>query len=210
MRDFDVLYDGDLFYSFDRESKIVSFQKKEEVRLPTALPNPFFLPIHFLGIDDDSCQQCKMRLKDVRDSTNWETRSGSFSLLRTDSNNGSIHSVVKLDAGSLHGIAYDYRLRLVGAPDSLQLTSIARTKADGTPVAEVLLRDFRDVRNFNPKVAHQLEIGARDDAGRLALHADYRINKLRINEGTAKAAFAPSFPGAEKYWNSDARSFERK
>ena len=65
MRDLDVIYDGKKYFMFDHQSKILSYQQNEDLKMPSALPNPFFLPIEFFSRDDDSCPNCKLRLQDI-------------------------------------------------------------------------------------------------------------------------------------------------
>ncbi|HMS39051.1 MAG TPA: hypothetical protein PKE69_02410 [Pyrinomonadaceae bacterium] len=100
MRNVDVLFAGDKYYFYDRESKIVSFQSSEEIRSPSALPNPFFLPLDYLSNDDDSCENCKLRLHDVRMPTRWAKRISSISeILRENTN--VIHSIIEMPGGEM-------------------------------------------------------------------------------------------------------------
>lgn len=208
MRDVDVLFNGTKFYFYDRESKIVSFQASEEVRFPSALPNPFFLPIEYLSNDDDSCENCKMRLQDVKMPIRWAKRVSSISELNTETNNGITHSLIQMPGGDLNKAPYNYRVRLVGeTTDKLQPISIARVKENGLPLVEVLLSDLRTVQGMNAKIPYVVEVGARDDAGRLVLKTVFTITTLKINQTFADNLLAPNFAGSERYWDSDKKMF---
>lgn len=208
MRNVDVLFNGARLYFYDRESKIVSFQASEEVRLPSALPNPFFLPIEFLGNDDDSCEGCKMRLQDVKMPVRWAKRVSSISEISTETGNGITYSVIQMPGGDLNKIPYNYRIRLVGeSTDKLQPISIARVKENGIPLVEVLLSDLRTVQGINAKIPYIVEVGARDETGRLTLKAVFTITNLKINQTLGDTLLAPNFAGSERYWDSDAKSF---
>ncbi len=208
MRNVDILYDGTKFYFYDRESKIVSFQSSEETRLPNALPNPLFLPIEFLSNDDDSCEGCKMRLYDIKMPLRWAKRVSSISEISTDTNNGIIHSLIEMPGGDLNKIPYNYRVRLVGeSVNNLQPVSVARTKENGNPLVEILLNDMRSVQGLTVKFPYIIEVGARDDNGAMAMKAKYTITQLKINQQFETNLLSPNFAGAEKFWDSDAKSF---
>ncbi|HEY0771345.1 MAG TPA: hypothetical protein VGD31_13525, partial [Sphingobacteriaceae bacterium] len=208
MRDVDILFNGAKFYFYDRESKIVSYQASEEVRLPSALPNPFFLPIEFLGNDDDGCEGCKMRLQDVKTPVRWSKRASSISELSTEYSNGMTHTLIEMPGGDLNKIPYNYRVRLVGeSTDKLQPISIARINNNGIPLVEILLSDLRAVQEFNAKVPYTVEVGARDDSGRLVLKAVFTITNLKINQTLGDDKLSPNFSGAERFWDSDTKNF---
>lgn len=208
MRNTEVLFTGSKFYFFDRESNIVSFQSSKEVRLPSSLPNPFFLPLEFLSNDDDGCEGCKMRLQDFKAAIRWPKRVSSISEISSETTNGIINSVIEMPGGTLNSIPYKYRIRLVGESiTTLQPISVSRVKEDGTPLVEILLSDLRVVQGINVKVPHVIEVGARDETGRLVLRAVFTTTKLKLNQQIAAELLAPNFVGAESFWNSDSKSF---
>ncbi|MCD9188197.1 MAG: hypothetical protein LUM44_17400 [Pyrinomonadaceae bacterium] len=208
MRDVYILYNGSKFYFYDPESKIVSSQSSEEVRLPAALPNPFFLPIEFLSNDDDNCEGCKMRLQDVKMPIRWAKRVSSISELTSENSNGTIHSLIQMPGGDLNKIPYNYRVRLVGdSSANLQPISISRVKGNGIPLAELLLNDLRTVPGINVKIPHNVEVGARDETGNLNLKAVFTVTKLKVNQTLDDTLLAPNFAGAEKFWDSDTKTF---
>ena len=208
MRNVDVLFNGSKYYFYDRESKIVSYQTAEEVRLPAALPNPFFLPIDFVGNDDDSCEGCKTRLQDVKMPIRWAKRADSISEITRENSNGLIHSLIQMSGGTLTKIPYNYRIRLIGdSTNNLQPVSISRIKENGIPLVEILLSDLRTVQGINVKIPYIVEVGARDETGNLVLRATFTINSLKVNQTLNESLLAPSFVGVEKYWDSDSKAF---
>lgn len=210
MRNVDVLFDGAKFYFYDHEAKIVSFQSSEEVRLPTALPNPFFLPLDFLGTDDDSCEGCKMRLQDVNQPLRWPKRSTSISEISAENNNGVFNNLIKMNGGTLDKVTYDFRVRMVGEPQTMQPVSVARVKTDGSPLVEILSNDLRNVPGIGVKIPYLIEVGARDETGKVVLRAVYTIKNLKINQTLANDVFAQNFAGAEQRWDSDAKAFVKQ
>lgn len=208
MRNIDVLFNGNKFYFYDSESKIASYQATEEVRLPAALPNPFFFPIDYVGNDDDSCEGCKTRLQDIKMPVRWGKRSTTVSELSTETNNGAVHSLIQMSGGSLNNIPYNFRVRLVGETvNNLQPISISRVKENGIPLVEILLSDMRTVQGINVKVPFAAEVGARDESGVLVMRAVYTINNLKINQILPEGSLSPNFTGSEQFWDSDTKSF---
>jgi hypothetical protein len=211
MRNIDVLFNGEKFYFYDRESKIVSYQAAEEVRLPAALPNPFFLPIEYLSNDDDSCEGCKMRLPDVKRPIRWAQRVSSITEISKEINDVGIHSLVQMPGGDLNKIPYNYRIRLMGeSAETMQPHSVARVRQDQIPLAEILLKDMRAVQGINVKIPYVVEVLARDETGRVTLKAAFTITKLKINQAFEDTLLAADFAGAESRWNSDEKSFDRE
>jgi hypothetical protein len=208
MRNVDILYNGNKFYFFDHESKIVSFQDREEVRIPSALPNPFFLPIEFLSNDDDSCEGCKMRLQDTKMPVRWADRVSAISEISREADSEAFHGLIKMPGGTMNQMPYNYQVRLVGeSADTLQPVSIARVKENGTPFVEVLLQDLRPAEGVGVNIPHTVQVGARDETGKMVLKAVFTITKLKINQTFGDASFSPNFAGAVNYWDSDAKSF---
>lgn len=211
MRNIDVLFNGEKFYFYDRESKIVSYQAAEEVRLPAALPNPFFLPIEYLSNDDDNCEGCKMRLQDVNRPIRWAKRVSSISEISKETGNGFVYAHIQMPGGDLNKIPYNYRVRLVGeSAETMQPVSLDRAKQDQIPLAEILLKDMRAVQGINVKIPYIVEVLARDETGRATLKATFTITKLKINQAFADSLLAANFAGAESYWNSDEKSFDEQ
>ena len=211
MRNVGVLYDGNKFYFFDSESKIISFQNNEETRNPCALPNPFLLPVEFFSSDDDTCEGCKMRLQDLKMPQRWAERANSMSVIMTDDNEVGIHRLIKMKGGKLNNTPYNYQVRFVGETmETMQPVSIARVKEDGRQVVGVVLNDLKKVEGINVKIPHSIGIAASDDTGRVVLNAVFNIKKLKVNQPATNNLFEPNFDGAERFWDSDAKTFVNK
>jgi hypothetical protein len=209
MRNIEVLFNGEKFYFYDSESKIVSYQAAEEVRLPAALPNPFFLPIEFLSNDDDNCEGCKMRLVDVSRPIRWAKRVSSISEISREFREGLAYAHIQMPGGDLNKIPYNYRVRLAGeSAETMQPISLDRVKQDQIPLAEILLKDMRVTPGINVKIPYNVEVIARDETGRVTLKAVFIITKLKINQAFADTLLAANFADAQSYWNSDERKFD--
>lgn len=209
-RDAEVLFDGTKYYFYDKESRIVSYQLSEEVRIPNSIPNPFFLPLDFLSNDDDSCENCKMRLQDVKQPIRWPKRGSTTTQLSSENANGIIHSLVEMSGGTFNDVPYKFRVRMIGPESAMQIMSVSRVNANGMPLIEVISGDFRPIANFPLSVPHRIEVAARDDVGNLKLTAIYTLRNLKIDDSQTSSLFTPTFAGAEKFWDSDAKNFVQR
>jgi hypothetical protein len=207
MRDIEILYTGTKYYTFDKDAGIVSFQLSEEVRLPNSLPNPFFLQFDFLSNDDDECTNCKMRLHDLKQPLRWPKRAASIQVISSVISDDIRDVVLEMSGGKVDDIEYVYRVRLTGTESDLRITSVSRVRSDGVPLAEVVFNDFRSVPNFQRLIPHRVEVAARKPNGEIALTATYQLRNLQVNDASISNSFSPTFEGAEKYWDNDAKDF---
>ncbi len=211
MRNLDIIYDGNKFYMFENESKILSFQEKEDFKIPSAFPNPFFLPIEFFGRDDDNCPNCKLRLQDVKNPLNWEERANSILELSAKSNDGFIHNDIKMQGGTLQDIPFDYVVKFIGtSTDTMQPKSITKVKKDGSNLVLIILNDSRLVDGINLEIPYSIEIAAYDEIGRINMSAVFTINRLQINKNLPDNIISPDLEKVERFWNSDTRTFVEK
>lgn len=211
MRDLDIIYDGNKFYMFDQESKILSFQKKEDIKIPSAFPNPFFLPIEFFGKDDDDCPSCRLRLQDIKNFLNWSEKAKSISEQKAEVSNGFIHNDIKIQGGKLADIPFDYIVKFVGtSTDTMQPKLITKVKKDGSNLVLIILNNARTVDGINLEIPYSIEVAAYDETGRVNMSAVFSIKNLQINKNLPDNAISPNFENVERIWNSDTKEFVEK
>lgn len=211
MRNVDILYTGNKFYFYDHESKIVSSQKKEEQRHPSSMPNPFFLPIEFFSSDNDECKNCKMRLKDLKVLPEWSNRVNSISDITPILSSGGIYNSIKISGGKLDNIPYNYLIKFIGKSEETILPkSIARVREDGGKLFEIILNDHQDVDGIDVEIPYSILITSYDEKGRVNLTADFSTTKLKINQKLESDLLSPKFDGAEKFYDSDAKTFVKQ
>ncbi len=210
MRDLEVLFDGTKYYLFDKEAKIVSYQENEEIRLPGAFPNPLFLTLDFLGNDDDSCVNCRLRLHDIRQPVKWGERVSAMYEVFESNSDGLIHIIVGMPGGAVNGTPFDYHVGIVGTAKAPVIASVYRIKADGHPLSKVTAGDFRTVEGFSSKVPHRIEISSHKESGMPEMHTIFTVKKIKINQTAKPDAFAPRFSGAEKFWSNERKEFTKQ
>ncbi|MGB7069433.1 MAG: hypothetical protein WBD22_08045 [Pyrinomonadaceae bacterium] len=207
MRNLEIIYDERKYYLFDEESGILSYQDTEDINLPLALPNPFFLPIDFFGRDDDGCVNCKIRLQDLRAPLDWLEKAESISELSAKSNGGFVHHDIRMLGGVLEKIPYDYLIKFVGtSSDSMRPKSITKIMKDGSNLVSIILNDSRRIDGFEVEVPHSIEVGAHDSSGRVVMTAVFTITNLDINKDPQKS-ISPDLKKADQIWDSDKRTF---
>lgn len=211
MRDLDIVYDGKKFFMFDHESKILSYQEKEDLKMPSALPNPFFLPVEFFSRDDDGCPNCKLRLQDINVSPKWLERVNSVSEVRSDRSNEIINNDIKMSGGSLNNTEFEYLVKFVGfSTETVQPLSIAKVKKDGNKLVEILLNSSRKVEGVNMEIPHSIRVVGYDETGRVNLSVNFEIKRLRINHELDDKNITPDFDKVERVWDSDTKTFVKQ
>lgn len=68
----DLAFDGDQTYFLSKSDGVLSIGAGEPTTDPCPLPNPLFLQIAFLGLDNDSCRSCYSTLHRLRDARLWQ------------------------------------------------------------------------------------------------------------------------------------------
>ncbi len=211
MRDLDIIYDGKKLFMFDHQSKILSFQEKEVLKMPSALPNPFFLPIEFFSRDDDGCPNCKLRLQDINISPKWLERVNSVSEVRSDKSNEIIHNDIKMSGGKLNDTEFEYLVKFVGfSTETIQPLSIAKVKRDGGKLVDILLNSSRKVEGINVEIPHSIRVVGYDETGRVNVSVNFEIKRLRINHELDDKIIAPDLDKVERVWDSDAKTFVKQ
>lgn len=68
MSDVEYAFNGEYFQFLLRDADTLVIRPEDSKQLPTAIPNPFFLPVNYLDPDDDACPTCALKLRAVKES----------------------------------------------------------------------------------------------------------------------------------------------
>lgn len=208
--DLDIAYDGQHFQFLDLRSGMLSFGKQEDFRSHVSLPNPFFLPLEFLSIEDEDCALCRTRLSDLkREDERWKTRSQGFELKSRQFNNNTLNAVVEMPGGKLYKRPFKLRLTMNG-PDEENAwpVKIERIGPEGQTYLSIEFKSFME--NSWLHVPREILITARDEKGSLALRLEYEVRLLEINQPLANNVFKIDFRDAENVWDSDLRKLVKE
>ncbi len=66
MSDVQVAFDGRQFQLYHAAADVLSLFEGDRPTIPTAVPNPFFLPVDYLSKDSDACPACQLKLQNLR------------------------------------------------------------------------------------------------------------------------------------------------
>lgn len=200
-----VAWNGRRYFFHDYQVDVISYQSREALQLPSAVPNPFFLPLDLFSADDDACAMCRLRLQDLQDSERWADRRRTFKVISSNPINGLVHDLLVASGGKINGAQFDYSVRVVGhAPGTRQINSIARIGGDGRTLIESVFNKYSVVDGIDVKVPLEVNVIARDD-GRPALVADFQINRLVLNRPLKDQNFEIDFGLANRVWDSDSQ-----
>jgi hypothetical protein len=208
VRNLDIAYDGNRYFLLDHQARTLSFQTQEETRLPIAIPNPFLLPLDFLGRDDDSCINCKLRLIDVRNPTSWVARSNNIREIISEVNEIGVHKLMSVDGGIIQGIPFDYRVSFLGeSTSSMEISSIRRTQKDNSILTDTIFHNYKNYQNYVVRFPYEITLASYAENRRPQALAKFTIDRLVLDDEFKPQAFTISYDEAEKVWDSDAKVF---
>ena len=75
LQDTEIAFDGREHQVLWKAGSLMSIRGQDSRNVPTAIPNPAFLPVSFLGMDPALCPGCQFLLDDIR-GREWEVLSG--------------------------------------------------------------------------------------------------------------------------------------
>jgi hypothetical protein len=208
MRNLDIAYDGNRYFMLDHQARVLSFQANEDLSLPIALPNPFLLPLEFMSKDDDSCINCKLRLIDIRNPISWVARSNTIREVYSDANEVGVYKVIGMNAGSMSNVPFEYRVGFLGGSiNSMDISSIKRTKADNSILTDTIFHNYKNYQNYAIKFPYEVTLASYAENGGPQALAKFTIDRLVLDDEFKPQAFTISYDEAEKVWDSDAKVF---
>jgi len=212
LTDVDVSYDGKQFYFFDRASGILSYQQQDVTKTTGALPNPLFMPIDFLSIDDDDCHFCALRMSDLKSpSARWEDRASRIEVKSQGRDATAGYPVTNLEMpGGIKGKqAFKFGVRMADTGNGeVRITRIDRVGLDGKLLTSTTFDHFAasGLGEFPRTISLE---GFDADSNRIA-RMTYTIKTLDVNQPIEKSFFAIGFDEAEGVWDSDGRRFVKE
>ena len=210
--DYDVAYDGKRYYLLDARLNVLSYQQKDVPRTFTALPNPLFLPVDYLSNDDDDCALCTLRLTDFKTEDarlSQRVKSLMKKSERRDDSTGGIVSELEISGGKTNQRAFRHSVRTLEANEGQVRPLQINRVADNEKVLTSL-----SFANFTPSVLgdfpRTISIKAFDEAGNLAMQAEFTVKTLELNEPIESSIFTIGFGEAEAVWDSDGKIFVKE
>ncbi len=178
--DFDYSYDGQQFRM--NMGTVVSIAKASPRALPTAIPNPFYLPVEFLAGDHEECPTCVLTLDRLRELDILSK------LSRIAQSPESVAGGYSIDAGADHGTVSRIRR---SRPDG----SISRTTLYFSPTASTW---------FPTRIVVEAFLKGSQTA---RAEVQYFVTSIETNQRIDPAVFRLTAPPNIPIWDSDRRRF---
>lgn len=205
--DVDIAYDGSQFYRLDRASRILSYQQQDVSKTIGALPNPLFLPVNFLSIEDDDCRFCGLRMTDFKShSARWYDRAARLEVRSQRKEPNSIYNLTDLEmpGGTKAKRAVRMQLRIAETGDGrVRTTRIDEVSPDGRVLTSLTFDNF--FATALGEFPRTISLEVFDERSNILVRMIYSVKTLELDQPIEKNVFAISFEEAETVWDSDGR-----
>jgi hypothetical protein len=200
--DVEMAYDLEHYQLFLVDMASLSLYSQTPDRLPSPLPNPFFLPAAFLGLEDDACHACLVTLGKVTSRDRWQSRmSVAFA---ADGGAGGGRALI-VPGSQLQGEPYFYRLS--ESPDGKGVGRIEMVRPNGHVFGTLTLDRYRPIEGSSQLFPRLLVFAVFDEAGGTAASISYSVTKMRLNAAVDQSVFRVPFEKARMVIDEDAHSF---
>ncbi len=196
-QDLEYSFDGAEFRMLGRASGVISRQRGDVAALPTALPNPLFLPVAFLSDESDACDACVLSLEQAREERRWDARLGSLA----DRTSGRQPTATMRLPLMKEGLPSTFRV----VTNGYRLERIEHVRPDGRPVTSTALR-YAASEDALPRWISLVAFA--QDGRTPEARVEYVITTLEANRPIPPAVFRID-DAALPVWDSDAKGFER-
>jgi hypothetical protein len=166
----EAAYDGKFHQILYLDDSRLSLWRKDPRQIPAPFPNPFYLPVSFLGLSGESCDACEWKADDIRDSNRWLQR---FNLGRSDAAGSFL-----LPGGTLHETPFYYRITL---DEGGLISKIESVLSSGKVFRAVELTNYQQVERSQQKYPHHLLVAVFDENGETLGTVHYGVKALRVN-----------------------------
>lgn len=205
--DVDIAYDGSQFYHLDRASRILSYQQQDISKTIGALPNPLFLPVNFLSIEDDDCPFCGLRMTDFKSqSARWYDRAARVETRsqRKEPSSGDNLTDLEMPGGTKAKRAVKMHLRVTETGDGrLRTTRIDEVSPDGKVLTSLTFDNF--FATALGEFPRTINLEVFDEKSNILVRMIYFVRTLEIDQSLEKKMFTISFEEAETVWDSDGK-----
>ncbi len=212
--DFDILFDGYMFYLLNRDLSLLSYQIGDASNHPTALPNPLTLMFEYLDVEPPDCADCRLRLRDLGDDNHWKKRTRGAQLGMQKSGDTIVHIPI---TGSDSTSIAAFTIHLFERGGSYLPRRIDRVDRDGRALLSIRFHSYASMSTDSGndlEVPERIEViaysdtnGAGERVDEIVLQASITLKSIDINQPIAESIFQMDFSQAARIWDGDARMF---
>ncbi|MCP4601255.1 MAG: hypothetical protein GY847_12145 [Proteobacteria bacterium] len=211
--DFEILFDGHMFYFFDRDLDLISYHTGDGTNLPTSLPNPLLLPFNFLDVAPPDCESCRLRLRDLGNREHWNRRTQGARIPAHSKSPTTINIPV---GGTKSLSSDDFLIYFSIRGERLLPSKIERVDAAGRSIYLVEFHSYSGdaVSGVEVIVPNEIEFIAYDTARRnregesmIAIRTIITTSSIQLNRSIDTSVFEMDLSRAGRIWDGDAEMF---
>jgi hypothetical protein len=210
--DVDVAYDGKQMYYLNHASRTLSYQQHDISKTIGALPNPLFMPVDFLSIEDDDCPMCALRMADFKSySARWEKRASDSNVKSQTKDEGTGYGFTDLEmpGGSKGKRAFQIHVRTADTVEgNFRPIRLDRVGLDGKLMTSMTFDNF--LPSALGEFPRTINLDVFDLDSNLVVRMAYTVKTLEINEPIEKSIFVIGFDEADEVWDSDGSRFVKQ
>lgn len=170
----EAAFDGATYQLFYPEDKRLHLSRRSTGAAPFPFPNPLFLPVGFLGWEDDDCSPCIPTRNSILDPTRWQARVGAA--MGRETKEGL---VLELPGGYLGGEAYFFRVEIDG--QASQVRQIELVRPGGRVLTRLELLDYRTPKGSSFAFPWHIVLAGLGENGESLAELHYTVQELGVN-----------------------------
>ncbi|HXU30416.1 MAG TPA: hypothetical protein VN851_07560 [Thermoanaerobaculia bacterium] len=170
----ETAFDGTTYQLFYPEDKRLHLSRRSTGATPFPFPNPLFLPVGFLGWEDDDCSPCIPTRDSILDRARWQARVGVATGRETKEG-----PVLELPGGYLGGEAYFFRIGIDG--QTSQVRQIELVHPGGEVFTRLELLDYRTPKGSSFAFPWHIVLAGLGEKGESLGELHYTVQELGVN-----------------------------
>lgn len=196
----ETAFDGATYQLFYPEDKRLHLSRRPKGAAPFPFPNPLFLPVGFLGWEDDDCSPCIPTRDSILDPARWQARVGAATGRETKEG-----PVLELPGGNAGGEAYFFRIEIDG--QTSQVRQIELVRPGGRVLTRLELLDYRTPEGSFFAFPWHIVIAGLGESGESLAELHYTVQELGVNIDLPRERFRIAPERALMIIDEDQRIF---
>src|SRR6185295_11121656 len=192
-------FDGNSYQLFYLADSRLSLHRENPGQVPGPFPNPFFLPVSFLGAAGDACDVCDLSVREIVADSLWLPRENAARGQETGSG-----SFLILPGGSLNDQPFYFRLTI--SADGL-LSRVESVFSNGDVFRSLDLLKYQPVPGSSQLFPRHIVWNAFDESGQRLGDIHYMITNLQVNAPIEAKSFSIPFRDAKTVIDEDKATF---
>lgn len=203
--DMEIAFDGEQWQMLTYASRTLHIQRSPSKQVPTALPNPLFLPLEFLGANGyDACPLCRIHLHQIASHPAWNRK--SLGPLPLAANAAVASTTYRLAGANVEGEQAFYDVAFQSLSGSVVPVSIALV-LKGARVLEITTGHFEIQDSAVGPLPTEESIRVFRPDGVKVMDTAFTIETLEVNILIPESRFTIDRARVKAVWDSDANMF---